>query len=513
MRISRHAIPLVLAALLLQVGPSPASAATAPKARLSAAEPRASATAGAPALPYFRITVVDEETSRGIPAVRITTTNFAQYWTDSAGMVAFYEPDLMNQEVYFTFDSHGYSHAKDAWFAMTGQILMTKEGGSERIVMRRDNIAQRLYRMTGAGIYRDSILLGDKVPPVEEAGRIPIMGQDGADAILFKDQLYWFWGDTITPRFPIGIFRGTGAVSQLPGRGGLDPAVGVAFKYFRNPDGTFRQMIDLPQGGVYWYTALRTVRDKAGRESLVSDYSKIEKPMNVVERGMLEFSEQKGVLELVTKYSTDTTVPFDRYEGPPFRHTVAGREYFYYPSPYPGVRCPTDRESQTDFAAREAFTCLREGSRFDGSAGQLDRDTSGILHWGWKRNTSPIAETEMEKLVKANAMRPDEQWYVVRDFDTGKVVASHSGSVYWNEFRKRWVCVRAQKWGDTMIGEGVVPRGRHARGPVGLRAQDRQPQLEGPSGVVLLRCPDSRVRPRRRALDLLQGIVLLRIRQ
>ncbi len=50
---------------------------------------------------YFTITVVDEETGRGVPLVELKTTNNIAYYTDSNGIVAFYEPGLMEQVVYF----------------------------------------------------------------------------------------------------------------------------------------------------------------------------------------------------------------------------------------------------------------------------------------------------------------------------------------------------------------------------------------------------------------------------
>ena len=50
----------------------------------------------------FAIEVVDEQTVRGVPLVELTTTSGVTYVTDSAGLVAFDEPGLMNQRVFFT---------------------------------------------------------------------------------------------------------------------------------------------------------------------------------------------------------------------------------------------------------------------------------------------------------------------------------------------------------------------------------------------------------------------------
>ena len=41
---------------------------------------------------YFKITVVDEETGRGVPLVELKTTNNVRFYTDSNGIIAFFEP-------------------------------------------------------------------------------------------------------------------------------------------------------------------------------------------------------------------------------------------------------------------------------------------------------------------------------------------------------------------------------------------------------------------------------------
>src|SRR5262245_49958 len=102
---------------------------------------------------YFNITVVDEQTGRGVPLVELRTVNNIRSYTDSNGIVAFHEPGLMKQTVFFHVRSHGYEFARDG-FGFRGKALEVTEGGSARLTVRRINIAQRLYRVTGGGIYR-----------------------------------------------------------------------------------------------------------------------------------------------------------------------------------------------------------------------------------------------------------------------------------------------------------------------------------------------------------------------
>lgn len=62
---------------------------------------------------YFKITVVDEQTGRGVPLVELRTVNGIRLWTDSNGVAAFVEPGLMDQSVFFHIASHGYEFPKD----------------------------------------------------------------------------------------------------------------------------------------------------------------------------------------------------------------------------------------------------------------------------------------------------------------------------------------------------------------------------------------------------------------
>ena len=45
----------------------------------------------------------------------LQTTSGVRYYTDSNGLVAFYEPGLMNQKVWFGISAHGYEFPKDGF--------------------------------------------------------------------------------------------------------------------------------------------------------------------------------------------------------------------------------------------------------------------------------------------------------------------------------------------------------------------------------------------------------------
>jgi len=147
---------------------------------------------------YFTIQVVDRQTGRGVPLVELRTTNNIRYVTDSAGVIAFHEPGLMDRDVFFFVESHGYEFPKDG-FGMAGKALRTTPGAEARLEIDRLNVAERLYRVTGQGIYRDSILTGRPVPLRNPVLNGQVMGQDSVFTCFYRGRLFWLWGDTGRP--------------------------------------------------------------------------------------------------------------------------------------------------------------------------------------------------------------------------------------------------------------------------------------------------------------------------
>jgi len=133
----------------------------------------------------FGIQVVDAETGRGVPLVELVTTSAIRYVTDSHGWVAFDEPGLLGTRVFFHVRSHGYELPKDG-FGMRGLALDTKPGGRAKIRIKRINVAERLYRVTGLGIYRDSVLLGEAVPLAHPLLSARVTGQDSVLSVPYR---------------------------------------------------------------------------------------------------------------------------------------------------------------------------------------------------------------------------------------------------------------------------------------------------------------------------------------
>lgn len=404
----------------------------------------------------YRVTVVDAATGRGIPAVELRTTDDRSFFTDSAGVVALVDPDLMGRPVFFELRSFGYEYAQES-FGRRGTVLHVAPGGSALLEMTRLNVAERLYRVTGSGIYRDSELLGDSVPLPERGEGVVPTGMDSALTAVYGGVLFWVWGDTHVLSAPLGIFRAVGATSQLPGRGGLDPWVGVDFTYFRDGE-RIRPMVD-DEHNLIWLTALRSVRGAGGEEHLFATYQKVEPEMTIVEVGLAEFDAAAGVFHVVQAYPEGAPI-FPR--GPVFRDTEKGRSYLRYGL---HVRSPDDPQAVRDLTTYEAYTPLRPGARLADGAEALERDADGQLMWAWKRGTPPLASADWEALLEQGAVEPREAAFQLVDVETGETVRPHEGSIEWNAHRRRWVMIRSRLGGDSRLGELYYFEADTALGP------------------------------------------------
>ncbi len=399
---------------------------------------------------YFKIQVLDEATGRGVPLVELKTTHNVRWYTDNNGLVAFYEPGLMDQRVFFSVHSDGYEFAKDG-FGYAGVALEVKSGGSATLKLRRQNVAERLYRITGAGAYRDSVLLGERVPVREPVLNAQVLGQDSVQAVPFRGRIYWFWGDTARASYPLGNFHTTGATSDLPGRGGLDPGVGVDLAYFTNRDGFVKPMVSLPGDGMVWLDGLLTVPDETGREQLVAHYSRMKSLSERLEHCLVRFDSVKA--EFVKLVQFDNA---DRWHCPQNQPTLVrdgGTDYFYFLWPDRAVRVQADLAHMENPAAYEAFTCTAPGSGDSAPAPNVERDARGRLQWTWRTNALPLTAPGERKLVQAGRLTEAEARFQLRDVDAGGLVTIHTGSVHWNAFRKKWILIGVQGGGTSHLGE------------------------------------------------------------
>jgi len=427
--------------------------------------------------PYFRIEVIDQSTGRGIPAVTLRTPDQRTYITDSAGVIAFLEPDLMGKRVFFEVESFGYSIDPPRPLLPPGSFLQPIAGGSARLSMLRRNVAERLYRITGSGIERARMLLGERTSRENRsAPSDPLLGTDSAQCIGFEGSLFWIFGDTKTAADPLANYRATGARSPYPADTGWDPRKGVPLDYLIEESGQaahafrLRPMVADPYP-VIWLSALRVWSNPSGEEELRATYSKVTPNLEVRESGLAVFEPEIGQFVPRTRYLENAErIP----SGHTFRYSDSGGAYIVYDlalrSRLPGTRMASSGEE-----AFEAFTALRPDPSTRGStqssargrtraaaqtstqerstADALERDADGRLVWGWKPNASPITPELWTRLVEAGDAKPREAWYRLIDIDDGHEIVPHHGSVRWNPHRGRWVMIRSELGGSSLLGE------------------------------------------------------------
>ncbi|WP_405113334.1 hypothetical protein MHH28_06895 [Paenibacillus sp. FSL K6-1217] len=412
----------------------------------------------------FAIKIVDAETGRGIPLVELKTTNNVLYYTDSAGIVAFDEPGLMDQSVFFHLSSHGYDFPADM-FGNRGQAVQIKPGGKITIEMNRVNIAERLYRITGQGIYRDSLLAGVKAPIQEPLINGLVMGQDSVQTIEYNKKLYWFWGDTDRPAYPLGNFRVTGATSKLPHKGGLDPDTGVNLNYFTNNDGFVKSLVpQLPDGaGIAWVFGLMTMRDNAGQERLLAGYSTHNPELTAF--GILAFNDDKKEFEQIVQFPSKED--WRHPGGQASYYEEDGKGYWLFTEHrVPNLRVAASYDAIIDYTQYEAFTCLKPGTAYNGDQTSLERDANGRLVWGWKKNTPPLTQDQEKELIQRGLIKADDpHYYQLKDVDTGDNVQLASSSIEWNDYRQQFVMIGQQLQGKTSVlgevwyAEAPAPQG------------------------------------------------------
>ncbi|HAB15300.1 MAG TPA: hypothetical protein PLX89_21925 [Verrucomicrobiota bacterium] len=402
---------------------------------------------------YFAIQVVDEQTGRGVPLAELKTVNNIVFWTDSAGLVAFHEPGLMGQEVFFHVSSPGYEYPKD-FFNNRGLKLRPVAGQRAKVKLKRLQIAERLYRVTGQGIYRDSVLVSAPVPlkfPVLDA---QVLGQDTVIATPYRGKIYWFWGDTDRASYPLGNFGAAGATSELPDRGGLNPSVGLDLTYFTNADGFSKPMCpDSSFGeGLKWIEGVTTLRDETGAEHLLARVAAGTGMQESRDWHLALFNDRNQTFESLVRWDIHDT----HDSAHPFQAREDGIAYLYL---YPNLRVRAELNALRDLKNYQAFTCLSGDGKFHGKETQVDRDFSGRVRYSWKAEADRLHPGVLRELTANDTLKRSESWLQLVDLESGAPVEAGRGSVFWNEFLHRWIMIVSGAPGDVWFSQADTPTG------------------------------------------------------
>jgi len=366
----------------------------------------------------FVIRVTDDATGRGVPLVELRTLNEIVFITDSSGIAAIADPVLLGHAVVFKVHSHGYEF-QHKFLDFPGVRINLTPGAQTELKLHRLNIAERMYRITGAGIYQDSVAAGFPVPIEQPLLNGGVLGQDTAATAIYRGRIFWIWGDTL------GLgqynFAVSAATSDLPGHGGLDPSAGINLHYFTAPDSFTRRMLPLKEPGTVWIQGLLPVRDDHGIERLLATYTRQAGLVPPLECGIALFDDAAQVFEPWARRPCVNA----HISSHPFLHSEGGREYWYL---CPLQRIPNQWEAFRDPHRWETFS-------------------SESRNWQPGENKVDIR---------------DPQRFPLLDVGSGKPSGASASCVVWNEFRKRWILL-AEKVGDVYYSEADQPEGPWTR--------------------------------------------------
>lgn len=376
----------------------------------------------ADAPPPFGIQVVDEQTGRGVPLVELRTVNDIRCVTDNAGWIAFHEPGFMGREVWFYVSGPGYTKEKDG-FGYTGVRLTPKAGEKATVKLKRTNIAERLGRLTGQGLYRDSELLGlpCPLPNLNPAG---VMGQDSVNASPYQGRIFWLWGDTNVPQYPLGNYRTTSATTPL----NANPELGLAFEYFmdREKPQQLRHMMPMKEPGAVWLFGLLTVKEESGKEVLLAHWGRHEGLKPPTEQGIARYNDELGHFERAVDLPKEETWRFP--QGHAVRATDENGDFFYFSKPFLHTRVKATLQDVINPQSYEAL-------RYDEAA----------KTWRWQRELPPTTQAEEQVLLLNDRLKEADTRFFLRDAETRKPVRLHNASIQWNAWRKRWVLIGVQQ--------------------------------------------------------------------
>lgn len=361
-----------------------------------------------------RIDIVDKENGWPVPLVELITTHHASYVSDNAGVIAIDDPELFNRPLFFHVKGHGYGVPKDG-FGFEGVKTTLTSGGKVRIEVERRNIAKRLGRLTGAGIFAECEKSG-VLPPVPESG---VFGCDSVLMTRFGNRLFWLWGDTTVPGYPLGIYHSSAATTPLHPLTKFEPPLFIHFDHFRDAGGKPRGVAKMPGAGPTWLAGMTCIGPEADPEALVATYSKIKGHLDEYEIGLCKWDagSQSFQQEKVLWKESDGVKPKLIPRGHPVRWIdPEGKKWILFGDPFPEMRC-------------------------------LDSYASWIDPAAWQQVELPASP---------------------RSHEDDSEVKPHRGSIAWNAFRKRWITVFTQHSGKpSAFGEIWYAEAESPMGPWG----------------------------------------------
>jgi len=359
--------------------------------------------------------VVEKGSGWPVPLVELRTTHNVRLVTDNAGVIALDLPECMGRDTWFDVIGHGYEIPKDG-FGYRGVRLRPEPGKTLKVEVTRTIIAKRLGRLTGAGLFAESQKLGQDLDWPESG----VFGCDSVQNAVHRGKLYWAWGDTTMPNYPLGIFDMSSATTHVQPLKAFQPPLRLKFDDFVDAKGRPRAVAKMPGRGPTWVSGYVNLPDHTGAERLVGTYVKVKPPLEAYQVGLCVWNDDTANFEqlrvLWTKSDASPKQPPAPEGHPLFWKDPQGKRWVLFGNPLPALRCPATFEAWQDPSTWEV-------------------------------------------------LKPQATLSSASD---GKPVTPHTGSIAWNPFRKRYVNVFMQKFGHpSAFGELWYAEADSPTGPWG----------------------------------------------
>ncbi len=310
---------------------------------------------------------------------------------------------------------HGYEVARDG-FGFRGVKLTPQPGQRLQVKVERHNLARRLGRLTGGGLFAESQKLGEELD-WKESG---VFGCDSVLTAAHRGKLFWAWGDTTLPGYALGIYDTTSATTALAPLKSLAPPLKLPFDLFSKAGGAPRGVAKMAGEGPTWLTGYVSLPDHDSTPHLVATYAKIRHHLEVYEVGLCAWNDAEEKFEplrvLWTKTAGNSKAPLHPDGQPAFENDATGKRWLLFGNPLPRLRCPATFEAWQDANTWES-------------------------------------------------LQPQESLPSATD---GTPVKPHTGSIAWSVFRQRWVTIFVQSFGHpSALGEVWYAEANAPTGPWG----------------------------------------------
>jgi hypothetical protein len=267
------------------------------------------------------------------------------------------------------------------------------------------------------------------------------MGQDTAQAEIYKGKMVWFWGDTDRAEYPLGNFHTTGAIASFP-KGKKDAGEGLEFRYFEDGHGFVRPMVPSGDSHPIWVSGV-TVLGAGSSEEMFAYFAEMQNLGTILKSGYLKWDDSKQEFGRAQEFPASRGWRF--MDGPTVRVSDGGTIYAVAGFPCT-TRVPANAKDLLDAGSYQAFTCVK----LDGT---VMRNDDGTPAYRWQKESAPIGPKAEQELISKREIKREKAHFLPVD-SRGDQIFPHGGSVRWNAFRHKWIAIFTRLHGkDSELGE------------------------------------------------------------